>query len=156
MSDPSVTLIADAPRNFTEESQTADITDMGKASARPSPMVLPNANPASAQRRRHERVPVVGEVRLWLDGWTGTAAIKGHILDLSAGGCSLLLRLRPDAGDLGRVQLSVDGRSVWLPIEIRWVRADEGGWVAGAAFDRPTPEKQDLIRALIRQRQRLL
>jgi hypothetical protein len=117
---------------------------------------VPSANSANRQRRRDERVPVAGQVRLWLDGRAGTAAVKGHILDLSAGGCALLLPVRPDPGDLGRVQLSVGDRSLWLPIEIRWARADERGWVAGAAFDRPTPEKQDFIRALIRHRRQLL
>ena len=129
---------------------------MGKASARPFPDGLQRASAATPQRRRHQRVPVAGHVRLWLDGRAGTAAVKGHILDLSVGGCALLLTVRPDAGDRGRVQLSVDDRTLWLPIEIRWVRAGEGGWAIGAAFDRPTPEKQEFIYALVRQRSRLL
>jgi c-di-GMP-binding flagellar brake protein YcgR len=121
---------------------------MGKAPARPSARE-PQRFDSRVQRRRYERVSFTREVRLWLDGRVGSAAIKGHMLDVSAGGCALHLATRPSAGDLGRVQVNVDGRSVWLPIEIRWVRADLKGWTAGAAFDRPTPEKQTIILELI-------
>jgi hypothetical protein len=123
---------------------------MGKESV-PFPNLGESGREASGQRRRYERVPFIIEVRLWLDGHTG-AAVRGHMVDISAGGCALHLTARPDLGALGRVQVSVDGRSMWLPIEIRWVRPDARGWTAGASFDRPTPEKQALIREMIYRR----
>ena len=120
---------------------------MATASARPNAL---NRGPETLGQRRHERVPFIREVRLWLDGHTG--AVKAHMVDISAGGCALHIAMRPEAGTLGRVQVNVDGHSMWLPIEIRWVRAEGRGWMAGASFDRPTPEKQALIRDLIYRR----
>src|SRR5438128_570904 len=107
------------------------------------------------QRRRHERVGFVSDVVVLLDNRHGLITTRGHILDLSLSGCRLHVHREPHPGDAGRVELTVVRTRAWLPIVVRWRVISRGGWVFGAEFDRPTPEKQALIRRAVTQRQGL-
>ena len=101
------------------------------------------------RRRRHERVPIAGEVRLLIDSSSGLLTVGGRIVDISEGGCALQLYTRLDDGATGRVEVMIGATTVWLPIVIRWTRSDSRSWFVGAEFDRPTPEKRIVIRRLI-------
>jgi hypothetical protein len=117
------------------------------------PARAPNPTASSGgNRRRHVRVPFTGRVRLMLETPSGLAALSGYIIDISVSGCALRLYAPVQAHVAGRVQLSIRGADVWFPIVTRWARSDSRGWTIGAEFDRPTPEKQELLRRFIRQR----
>jgi PilZ domain len=103
-------------------------------------------------RRRHARAQYAGQARLLLETSHGLTTHTGYVLDISLSGCALHFQTRVDAHLCGRVQLVLAGRDVWLPIVTRWVRQDSRGWSVGAEFDRPTPEKHDLIRRFVSQR----
>ena len=103
-------------------------------------------------RRRHERIRLGGSVRLMLDTSDGLRTACGQIVDLSVGGCAIRVHRIIETDLAGRVQVDVAGKSMWLPVITRWVRADSRGWTVGCAFDRLTPEKQQLISALLRER----
>ena len=110
------------------------------------------ASASAANRRRHVRVPFTGRVNLMLETGNGLATLGGYIIDISVSGCALRLYAPAPAHVAGRVQVSIGGRDVWLPIVTRWARSDTRGWTVGAEFDRPTPEKQELIARFVRQR----
>jgi PilZ domain len=99
--------------------------------------------------------PVGGVVRLLLDTPDGLITTIGQILDVSEEGCALRTHRPVEAHVAGRVSVQVGGKATWLPIRTRWSRPDSRGWTIGCEFDRPTPEKQHAIRALLKQRQRL-
>ena len=50
----------------------------------------------------------------------------------------------------GRVNLDVEGKALWLPVITRWAREDSHGWTVGCEFDRPTAEKQELLKSLLK------
>jgi hypothetical protein len=64
----------------------------------------------------------------------------------------LLFQNRVEPHLVGRVRLPLGGQDVWIPIVTRWARAQAQGWMVGAEFDRPTREKQDLVRRFVSQR----
>src|SRR5260370_936829 len=106
-------------------------------------------------RRRQQRVPLGGSVRLLIDTPDGLVTATGHIVDLSEGGCAIRVHRPIDSNLAGRVNVEVGGRALGLPVLTRWARADARGWTVGCQFDRPTPEKQHAVRALILERRRL-
>ena len=97
-------------------------------------------------RRQQQRVQLAGTIRLLIDTPDGVITANGQIIDLSEGGCALRLYRHVDAQQVGRVLVQVAGREVWVPVVIRWARADPHGWRVGCEFDRPTAEKQQVIR----------
>ncbi len=107
---------------------------------------------SAGNRRRHVRVPFTGRVNLMLETGSGLATLCGYIIDISVSGCALRLYSPVHAHVAGRVQVSIGGRDVWLPIVTKWARSGTRGWTVGAEFDRPTAEKQELLRRFVRQR----
>jgi PilZ domain len=113
--------------------------------------VEPRAASGSA-RRRHERARFTSKVVLLLETRDGLATVSGYVLDVSESGCALLFQNRVEPHLVGRVRLPLGGQDVWIPIVTRWARAQAQGWMVGAEFDRPTREKQDLVRRFVSQR----
>ena len=106
-------------------------------------------------RRQEERIRLGGSIRLLVDTTGGLVTTTGQIIDLSARGCAIRVHRMVDPELVGRVQLEVAGRSMWLPVTTRWARSEANGWIVGCEFDRPTPEKQLAIRTLLWERRRL-
>src|SRR5688572_13003207 len=99
-------------------------------------------------RRAHERRRVMTAGVLLIDTTTGLNTLNVVVLDLSEGGAALRAKSPLYRGDVGRLQLKGLRHSAWFPIEVRWAQRDNCGWTAGVALDRPTAEKQLLIRQL--------
>jgi hypothetical protein len=104
--------------------------------------------------RKYERLRVGGGARMMVDTSGGLRMASGQLMDLSEGGCSILSKTRFEANLPARVQVSVAGTELWLPVVTRWVRPDAHGWMIGCSFDRPTPEKERAIRALLWERRK--
>jgi len=105
-----------------------------------------------ANRRRHARAALTSKVQLLLETRNGLTTVIGYVVDISVSGCALHLQSRIEPHLPGRVRLPLGGQDVWLPIVTRWARPDARGWSVGAEFDRPTREKQDLVRRFVSQR----
>ena len=102
--------------------------------------------------RRDERVPLQGALRLLVKGRDGFLVGSGEIIDLSAHGCAIRVRNRSIEPDLtGRIDVSIAGVSLSLPIVTRWVRAESDGYTVGCAFDDLTPEDNRAVHALLRE-----
>ena len=101
--------------------------------------------------RRQERFRLGGAARLWVDAHSGPVTALGRMVDLSVDGCRVLLQRRIDVNVAGRVGLDVVGTLIWIPVMTRWTQRDTDGWMVGCEFDRPTAEKQDLVRELLRE-----
>jgi hypothetical protein len=86
----------------------------------------------------------------------GLCLASGHIVDMAEGGCALHLKTYIAASVAARVRVEVGRTELWLPVVTRWVVADGRGWKVGCSFDRPTPEKQRAIRALVWERRNLV
>jgi len=99
-------------------------------------------------------VQIGGSVRLLVDTPDGLLTTHGQLMDLSEGGFAVFLTRPMDAQHAGRVNLEIAGKALWLPMVTRWVRPESGGWTVGCEFDRPTPEKRQAIRSLLRERER--
>jgi hypothetical protein len=106
-------------------------------------------------RRKQKRIEFGGRVRLLIDTPNGLITTDGQIIDLSEGGCAIRIHRHVDANLPGRINVEVAGKALGLPVRTRWARADSHCWTVGCQFDRPTPEKQHAIRALILERRRL-
>jgi hypothetical protein len=106
-------------------------------------------------KRRHERVRLGGSARMMVDTSGGLQMTSGHIVDLSEGGCAVLCKTYVAANLCGRVQVHVAGVEMWIPVVTRWVKGEARGWVIGCAFDRPTDEKLQTIRALLWDRRKV-
>jgi c-di-GMP-binding flagellar brake protein YcgR len=107
-------------------------------------------------RRRYERVPVMGHVRMMVDTDAGIRMVAGNLIDLSEGGCSIFVKSRVEPNSAARMQVEISGVDIWLPIVTRWARGDARGWTIGCEFDRPTAEKERAIRALVWERRNLV
>ena len=102
------------------------------------------------------RVRLAGSVRLLADAPDGLVTMHGQLVDLSEIGCALRAQKPLGINLVGRVCLDVAGKALWLPVVTRWVGpAAGGGWTVGCEFDRPTREKQQILRALVAERRRL-
>jgi len=73
----------------------------------------------------------------------------GVLVDLSEGGCQLRFLRSVEPHLAARVRLDIAGHALWLPVLIRWVRREAGGWTVGCSFDGLTPHKEEMIRALL-------
>ncbi|MGO9876797.1 MAG: PilZ domain-containing protein [Acidimicrobiia bacterium] len=105
--------------------------------------------PDNRNLRRHQRVRLGGGALLIVDPRLGMVGAKGHLIDLSEGGCQLRVQCRLDAHLAGRVRLELAGKVLWFPVITRWVRRDSEGWTVGCAFDRVTTEKQETLKAAL-------
>src|SRR4051794_4020390 len=102
---------------------------------------------------RPTRVPVEGSVRLLVQSPSGFLIGSGEIIDLSPGGCAIRVNNRAiEAGLKGRIDVTVGGEALSLPIVTRWVRAGGDTRLVGCAFDDPTVENLRTIHALINER----
>ena len=91
-------------------------------------------------------------MRLVVDTDDGLVTTRGQLMDLSEGGFAVHLTRPIDTRHAGRISLTVAGKAIWFPMVTRWSRPGPGGWTVGCEFDRPTPEKQQAIRSLLRGR----
>jgi c-di-GMP-binding flagellar brake protein YcgR len=110
----------------------------------------------ATSRRRHERVRVNGYVRMMVDTYAGVQSVAGHLVDLSEGGCSIFVKSRLEENAAARINVEISGAEMWLPVVTRWARCGARGWTIGCEFDRPTPEKERAIRALVWERRNLV
>ena len=101
------------------------------------------------ERRRHGRVQLGGRALLIVDPRRGLIGTRGHLIDLSEGGCQLSFRRHVDAHLAGRVRLELAGKALWFPVLTRQVVPDGGDWTVRCTFDRLTPEKHDTLRGLL-------
>jgi hypothetical protein len=86
-------------------------------------------------QRREGRVPVAGTLRLLVKSGAGFLLAAGEILDVSAGGCAVRVGHAEIVTDLkGRIEISIGGQSISLPVVTRWIRADGDGCVVGCRF----------------------
>ncbi len=109
---------------------------------------------AFQQRRRHPRVAVAGKVRVVADTSHGLVTMSGTPVDLSVSGCSIRVYTRLDPNFEARVELAVDGETVWVPGHIVWVRTNDRSWLVGIRFEQLVPQKQRLIVRLVAERRR--
>src|SRR5437868_4581617 len=77
---------------------------------------------AFLQRRRHPRVSVAGKVRLLADTEHGLITLAGTVVDLSVGGCAIRVHNPLDVGREARLELELDGDSIWVPGRVMWKR----------------------------------
>jgi hypothetical protein len=107
-------------------------------------------------QRRYDRVPIVGYARMMVDTAAGVRMVAGRLIDLSEGGCSVFVKTRVEPNAAARIQVEISGTDIWLPVVTRWARGNARGWTIGCEFDRPTPEKEKAIRALLWERRNLV
>jgi len=103
---------------------------------------------------RYERALLDATASLVVDHPDGLIIASGRIVNLSEEGCQLRVYKRVEAQLPGRVKIECGAKSSWFPVTIRWTRDDAHEWMVGCEFDRPTPEKQHAIRALLKQDRR--
>jgi c-di-GMP-binding flagellar brake protein YcgR len=102
------------------------------------------------QRRREGRLPVAGTLRLLVKNGAAFLLASGEIVDLSPGGCALrIANQKMDAGLKGRIEVSIAGQSVSLPVVTRWVRAEGDEWIVGCRFFELNPKERIAIHELI-------
>ena len=101
-------------------------------------------------RIRQARHPVEGTLRLLMTNGSGMLIGFGEIANISAGGCAIRVnnrRLEPNLN--GRIELTIAGELVALPVMSRWVRADPDGLVVGCTFDGLTNDDRRVLDALL-------
>jgi PilZ domain len=87
------------------------------------------------EQRREGRVPVAGTLRLLVRSGAGFLLASGEIVDLSPGGCAVLIGHSEMVADLkGRIEVSIGGQSISLPVVTRWVRVEGDGCIVGCRF----------------------
>jgi hypothetical protein len=74
---------------------------------------------------------------------------RGHLVDLSEGGCRLAFRRHVEAQLAARVRLELAGRALWFPVTTRYVVSEADRWIVGCAFGRLTTKQQDALRAVL-------
>jgi hypothetical protein len=101
-------------------------------------------------RRRNERSPVEGTLRLLVSSGAALLVGFGEITSLSAGGCAIRVSNRALQPNLsGRIEVAIAGELLSLPITTRWVRAEPNGLVVGCIFDDLTFEQRRAVHALL-------
>jgi hypothetical protein len=109
----------------------------------------PQAGTHRLERRRHPRVRLGGRALLFVDPRRGLIGAKGHLVDLSEGGCRLSFRRHVDANLAGRVRLELPGKTMWFPVVTRQVVSDGDGWSVHCMFGALTTKKHETLRALL-------
>jgi PilZ domain len=108
------------------------------------------------QARVQPRVAVNGKVRLVADTPEGLVTLSGELVDLSVSGCAIRVYAPLEPRGEARLELTVDGRQVWVSGHVVWTRVRQRAWIAGIRFDRLVPEKQSLLIRVVADRQRYL
>jgi hypothetical protein len=108
------------------------------------------------QARVQPRVAVNGKVRLVADTPDGLVTLSGELVDLSVSGCAIRVYAPLEPRGEARLELTVDGRQVWVSGHVVWTRVRQRAWIAGVRFDRLVPEKQSLLIRVVADRQRFL
>src|SRR3954454_6840438 len=108
----------------------------------------------TTQGRVHPRVEVNGKVRLVADTPDGLVTLSGDLVDLSVSGCAIRVYAPLEPRGEARLELTVDGRQVWVSGHVVWTRIRQRAWIAGVRFDRLVPEKQSLLIRVVAERQR--
>ncbi len=108
------------------------------------------------QARVQPRVAVNGKVRLVADTPDGLVTLSGELVDLSVSGCAIRVYAPLEPRGEARLELTVDGRRVWVSGHVVWTRVRQRAWIAGVRFDRLVPEKQSLLIRVVADRQRFL
>jgi len=101
-------------------------------------------------RIRQARHPVEGTLRLLMTSGSGMLIGFGEIVSISAGGCAIRVNNRTLEPNLhGRIELSIAGELVSLPVMSRWVRAEPDRLVVGCTFDGLTNDDRRVLDALL-------
>ena len=101
-------------------------------------------------RPREAREPVEGTLRLLMTSGPGLLIGFGEIANISADGCAIRVNNRTLEPNLhGRIELTIAGELVALPVTSRWVRAEPDGLVVGCTFDRLTRDNRRVLNALL-------
>lgn len=101
-------------------------------------------------RIREARHPVEGTLRLLMTSGSGMLIGFGEITNISAGGCAIRVNNRTLEPNLhGRIELTIAGELVALPVMSQWVRAEPDGCVVGCTFDGLTNEDRRVLDALL-------
>jgi len=101
-------------------------------------------------RIRPARHPVEGTLRLAMTSGSGLLIGFGEISDISADGCAIRVNNRKLEPNLhGRIDLTIAGEVVALPVMSRWVRAEPDGLVVGCTFDGLTDDTRRLLNVLL-------
>ena len=74
---------------------------------------------------------------------------RGHLVDLSEGGCRLSFRRHVEAQLAARVRLELAGKALWFPVTTRYVVSEADRWIVGCAFGRLTTKQQNALRAVL-------
>ena len=107
--------------------------------------------PRRSERRRHDRIRLGGSAFLLVDPRRGLLGAKGHLIDLSEGGCQLSFGRHVDADLVGRVRLKLGGKALWFPLVTRQIVSDGVGWTVRSTFGGLATKKQDALRSLLFQ-----
>jgi hypothetical protein len=101
-------------------------------------------------RIRQARHPVEGTLRLLMTSGSGLLIGFGEITNISAAGCAIRVNSRTLEPNLhGRIELTIAGELVALPVMSRWVRTEPDGLVVGCTFDGLTLENRRALDALL-------
>jgi hypothetical protein len=101
-------------------------------------------------RLRPARHPVEGTLRLLMTSGSGMLIGFGQITNISARGCAIRVNNRTLEPHLhGRIELTIAGELVALPVMSRWVRAEPDGLVVGCTFDGLTDDDRRVLDALL-------
>ena len=101
-------------------------------------------------QRREGRLPVAGTLRLLVKNGASFLLASGEIVDLSSGGCAVRIGNQKVEADLkGRIEVSMAGQSISLPVVTRWVRAEGDGWIVGCRFFELSVNERHAIQELI-------
>jgi hypothetical protein len=88
-----------------------------------------------AEKRESERIRAAASVRLFVEDEDGSLVRRhGQLIDLSEGGCGFRCYKPVPMGARGVLQLEVDGETLSMGVEIRWVRHDAYTWKVGCQF----------------------
>ena len=118
----------------------------------PSSRMLMVTNPplTFAQRRNFFRVPVVLPIELGLVRDGEVWGVEGNTVDVSQGGCSLVLREQVTEHELAAAVLRFDERAVVAVVEFLGVTADRRAPVR-ARFDQITPADRTALGTELRR-----
>jgi PilZ domain-containing protein len=116
------------------------------------PLLVEPTRQNGVEQRLHERIRIGGSVRLLIDTATGPAIRVGQIVDLSESGCGVRVYKPVEAGACGQIEIDVGGRTLTMPVVVRWARDDVHSWKVGCLFYRPVDAKRALVRALLQRR----
>ena len=106
------------------------------------------------RRQNYERVVLRAPIRVVYDSPAGVRRLTGELIGITETGCAVRAYAQLETDLAGRLEIDVaGGGALWLPIVTRWTQPNGHGWTLGLDFDRPTTEKREAIRTLLRRHQ---